>query len=224
MTAVYPSESAIPENTLRFYVHFAQPMAPHRAHDHVQLRDATGLVDPAAFMRFKQELWNEDRSRLTVLVDPARIKRAVATNADLGPALVAGRRFALTVAAGWPTSDGSSLLAGHASTFHVTAPLRTRPDIDRWSWRPPRAGTREPLIINLDRPFDRHLLTRAVTVTGPQGQVIDGIVDIGKGERTWRLTPLDPWSEGELGVLVDPDLEDVAGNSVREVLDRQVIS
>ena len=36
-------------------------------------------------MRLKQELWNEDLVRLTVLIDLGRIKRNVATNVELGP-------------------------------------------------------------------------------------------------------------------------------------------
>ena len=67
VTDIYPSGNVLPENILRFYVHFSVPMAPHRASDFVKLRDAFGVADDAAFMKFKQELWNEDRTRLTVL-------------------------------------------------------------------------------------------------------------------------------------------------------------
>ena len=74
VTEVYPSGETLPENVLRFYIHFSTPMAPHVAFDYIKLRDSSGNADDAAFMRFKQELWNEDRTRLTVLIDPGRIK------------------------------------------------------------------------------------------------------------------------------------------------------
>lgn len=48
-------------------------------------------------MRLKKELWNEDRARLTVLIDPGRIKRNVATNEALGRALLASRDYMLFV-------------------------------------------------------------------------------------------------------------------------------
>ena len=110
VTDVYPSGDVLPENVLRFYVHFSVPMAPHLASDFVTLRDASGRADLAAFMKFKQELWNADRTRLTVLIDPGRIKRSVATNLDLGQALLEGKRYALTIDGGWPSADGSSVL------------------------------------------------------------------------------------------------------------------
>ena len=117
MTDVYPSGDLLPENVLRFYVHFSEPMTPHLASDFVTLRDASGVADRAAFMKFKQELWNADRTRLTVLIDPGRIKRSVATNLDLGPALLEGERYSLTVDEGWPSADGSSVLPSFLETL-----------------------------------------------------------------------------------------------------------
>ncbi len=108
VTDVFPSGDTLPQNVLRFYIHFSVPMAPHVAFEYVQLRDVSGEVDDAAFMQFKQELWSEDRTRLTVLIDPGRIKREVATNVERGPALQAGRRYSLAVVGGWPSADGTS--------------------------------------------------------------------------------------------------------------------
>ena len=71
VVGIYPSGDVLPENVLRFYIHFARPMKPHVAFDCIKLLDASGNADEAAFMRFKQELWNEDRTRLAVLVQVA---------------------------------------------------------------------------------------------------------------------------------------------------------
>ncbi|MEM8934847.1 MAG: hypothetical protein AAGC77_00385, partial [Pseudomonadota bacterium] len=89
VVGVYPSGDILPENVLRFYIHFTKPMKPHVAFNYIKLLDGSGSADDAAFMKFKQELWNEDRTRLTVLMDPGRIKREVETNVRLGPALIA---------------------------------------------------------------------------------------------------------------------------------------
>ena len=144
VTDVFPSGDGLPENVLRFYVHFSEPMTPHLASEFVTLRDASGVADPSAFMKFKQELWNADRTRLTVLIDPGRIKRSVATNLDLGPALLEGERYALSIDEGWPSADGSSVLPSFSKHFRVIEALRERPDVGRWTLRPPRVGTREP--------------------------------------------------------------------------------
>jgi hypothetical protein len=224
VTDVYPSSDVLPENVLRFYVHFSMPMTPHRAFDYVTLRDASGVADRAAFMKFKQELWNADRTRLTVLIDPGRIKRGVATNLALGPALLEGNRYELTIDEGWPSADRCSTLPSFSKSFLVAGALRTRPDVERWIWRTPQPGTRETLDIIFDRPFDRHRLDTALDVVGSDGTAIDGTSLIGESERSWSFTPNQPWSAGDWRISVDDTLEDVAGNNFRELLDREVPS
>ncbi len=219
VTRIYPSGDVLPENILRFYIHFSVPMMPGVAFDHIKLRDASGAVDEAAFMRFKQELWNEDRTRLTVLIDPGRIKREVATNVDLGPALLAGNQYTLSVDAGWPSVDGQSELAPFSRTFSVTTALRERPDVRLWQATSPCIGTNEPLELLFDRPFDRHLLEKDIRVIGGDKQVVSGAIDIGAGERSWRFIPNEPWSTAEIQVIANSKLEDVAANNFRDLLD-----
>ena len=222
VTEVYPSGDVLPENVLRFYVHFSVPMAPHLASDFIRLRDTSGRADPAAFMRFKHELWNSDRTRLTVLIDPGRIKRSVATNLDLGPVLLEGRRYALTIDEGWPSADGSSTLPAFSKSFRVGRALRERPDIEGWAWESPRPGTRERYVITFDRPFDRHLLPDAIHVVARDGLRVDGTPHIDRDETSWSFTPDEPWPAGEVRITVEDSFEDVAGNNFREVLDRRI--
>ncbi len=219
VTAIFPSGDRLPENTLRFYIHFSVPMQPHVAFDHIALRDASGVVDDAAFMRFKQELWNENRTRLTVLIDPGRIKRNVATNVERGPALLAGQEYTLLVDAGWPSADGMSHLPAFTKNFTVTAPLRNRPDIGQWEISTPCFGTKDPLRIVFDRPFDRHLLGRTIQVISQDRDAIAGPVELAPGEQQWTFFPDEQWQTGGAMVLVSADLEDVAANNFRDTLD-----
>src|SRR5205085_2382631 len=39
---VYPSRAILPENQLKFYIHFSAPMSRGEAYEHVQLLDAAG--------------------------------------------------------------------------------------------------------------------------------------------------------------------------------------
>lgn len=219
VTEIYPSGDTLPENVLRFYIHFSVPMSPHVAFDYIELRDASGVVDEAAFMRFKQELWNEDRTRLTLLIDPGRIKRNVATNVELGPALLAGQHYVLSVASGWPSADGMSVLPAFSKAFTVSDALRERPDVRLWQTTPPCLGTSDPLNITFDRPFDRHLLSKDIRVVTGDGQIVGGIIHVDEGENAWSFTPNEPWAHEDLQVIVTPTLEDVAGNNFRDLLD-----
>ena len=219
VTDIFPSGDTLPENTLRFYIHFSVPMQPHVAFDYIKLRDASGAVDDAAFMRFKQELWNEDRTRLTVLIDPGRIKREVATNVELGPALLAGQRYNLTVESGWPSADGTAVMPAFTKTFKVIDALRTRPDIRLWSANTPCAGTREPLNVTFDRPFDRHQMLYSLWLETQDGDEIEGKIALEDSEQHWSLTPLAPWPTGSFDLRADHKLEDVAGNNFVDLLD-----
>lgn len=219
VTEIFPSGETLPENTLRFYIHFSVPMQPHVAFDYIKLRDASGAVDEAAFMSFKQELWNEDRTRLTVLIDPGRIKRDVATNLELGPALLAGQQYNLTVESGWPSADGTAVLPAFTKTFEVSGALRTRPDTRLWSANTTCAGTRGPLTVFFDRPFDRHQLMYAIRLVTQGGYKIDGEIEVGEAENHWSFTPRAPWPTGILDLYTDLTLEDVAGNNFVDLLD-----
>ena len=220
VTDTYPSGDTLPENLLRFFLHFSVPMSPHVAFDYIKLRDAEGIADEAAFMRFKQELWNEDRTRLTILIDPGRIKRDVATNLELGPALLAGQHYSLSVDGGWPSADGSSLLPAFSKSFGVGEGLRERPDVRFWQATPPCLGTADPLKITFDRPFDRHLLNKDIHVSVGDGQLVDGVIHIGDRETSWSFTPNEPWGQEDLHIVANAELEDVAGNNFRDLLDQ----
>jgi hypothetical protein len=78
--AIYPTAAQVPRNLLRIYIWFSAPMSEGDAAEHVRLADAaldmplTGALLPGS------ELWSGDRRRLTVLLDPARIKRGLAAH------------------------------------------------------------------------------------------------------------------------------------------------
>ncbi len=219
VVAIYPSGDAIPENTLRFYIHFSAPMQPHLAADKIKLINANGVEDTAAFMTFKQELWNADRTRLTLLMDPGRIKRGVAQNRELGPALEEGRSYSLVVDSGWPSVTGVEKTMRFEKAFQVSAPLRTLPNPEQWDVSSPGMITREPLVITFDRPFDQLGLATAITLLDSDGRIIDGQVQIERNQTQWRFEPRNPWTGGHIEVVVDAQLEDVAGNNFRDLLD-----
>ena len=222
ITYVYPSGSDIPENTLRFYVHFSTPMRPHVSDQYIMLLDASGTPDTQAFMSFKQELWSKDRKRLTLLMDPGRIKRGVAQNLTLGPALQEGNTYSIVVEAGWPTANNTQVMLGFKKKFIVSKALRTLPDPDRWTIDLPEKLTTDPLLIEFDRPFDAELLLTGISVLDESGQPIQGAISVEKQERLWRFKRDGIWLNSQIQIVLDTQLEDVAGNNFIELLDQSV--
>lgn len=220
--AIYPSGPDIPENTLRFYVHFATPMQPHAAGRYIRLVDDRGRTDDQAFMVFGQELWSADRKRLTLLMDPGRIKRGVSQNLNLGPALEMGRRYSIVIDAGWRSAIGGRQLPRFEQAFTITPPLRALPNTALWQITAPRQGTKDALTIGFDRPFDHVLAPDSITIANDQGQSIAGTVKVTRQETHWRFLPDKPWTGNRITLVVDPRLEDVAGNNFRDLLDHDL--
>lgn len=216
--AIRPSAEVVPRNLLRCYIWFSAPMSAGRAAGEIRLTGDDGALLDGALLEH-DELWDAGFRRLTVLLDPARIKRGLAGH---GYALAEGRAFRLEVGAGLRDAAGAPLRAGARRRYRTGPDERRRVDPARWDLAVPAAGGRGSLTVTFDRPMDHGLLRRCLRVTGPGGEPADGLAGPGPGQRSWRLVPRRPWVAGAYALVVDPVLEDLAGNSVSRVFDRDL--
>ncbi len=215
VAAVYPSGAQLPENLLRFYIHFSAPMSRGEAYRHLKLIDtATSKPVHAPFLELEQELWSPDGKRFTLFIDPGRIKRGLKPREMFGPVLEAGKSYCLVVDRGWTDAAGNGLQSDFRRTFRAGPPDESMPDPKKWSVVSPRAGSREALEARLPEPLDRALLERLVGVLDAEGREVAGVVSIADAETVWRFIPRDSWREGAYRLVVGSELEDVAGNSV----------
>jgi hypothetical protein len=214
VSAVHPGTGRIPENLLRFYVHFTAPMSRGDALRWVRLEDASGVPIADAFLAIDEELWDRDAVRLTLLLDPGRIKSGLRPRAELGRALAPGHEVTLAIDGRWPDASGRPLAEGLRRTFQVVAADQTTPDPTRWRISPPLAGANEPLRIDLGEPLDHALLHRLVWVEDDAGRPVQGSIALSDEERSWSFTPREPWSAGHYTVTIDRRLEDLAGNRI----------
>jgi hypothetical protein len=217
--AIFPSADRLPANLLRFYIVFSAPMSSGEAHTRLRLVDDRGRTVSRAFLELEEELWDPSGRRLTVLLDPGRIKRGLRANLESGAPLVEGRGYRLEIDAAWRDAQGRPLASGHAKAFRTIAADRTSPDVGAWAVAPPVPGTRAALIVRSPEPLDRALLASALTIVDPQGKVVEGAIDVPPGEREWRFTPRARWAWGRHELRVAAELEDVAGNNLRRLFD-----
>lgn len=227
VTRVYPSAQALPENLLRFYVYFSAPMREEEALQHLRLLDERGEEVPGAFLDPHEELWDPGRTRLTLLLDPGRVKTGLGAHEKLGRALRAGRSYRLLIDSGWRDARGEPSRVAFEKPFQVVAAAVRALEVARWQVEAPTAGSTEPLRLRFPAPLDHALLGLCLRVRRPggagapaEGSEVPGRAEGEGAETGWRFTPAAPWLAGAYSVEVDARLEDVAGNNLRGPFDR----
>jgi hypothetical protein len=219
---ITPAAAEVPRNLLRCYIQFSEPMSDGQAARHVRLVRDDGCTLAGALLPGPDELWDAGRRRLTVLLDPARIKRGLAGHRAEGYPLRAGEPFRLVVDQRFADARGIPLRAGAERRYLVGGDERRLVRPEDWALSVPRVGTAGPMRAGFGRPLDHALLARCLRVAGPDGQPVNGVVERGAGDQSWQLVPRQAWAPGPHQLIVDPVLEDVAGNSVRRVFDRDL--
>lgn len=227
VVALYPAVAEVPLNLLRLYLQFSAPMREGCALRHVHLTDAaTGVRRDGAFLDMTPELWDASRTCLTLLLDPGRIKRGLVPHDEAGYPLEGGRTTLVTIDAAWPDAHGQPLAEGVSRTYDVGPAVRAHVRPDAWQLTLPRAGTRDALTVRFERPLDHALAARCLAVLrdGPAGALdpYPGIGHVAGDGRAWQFLPAAPWGETPCRVRVSSLLEDLAGNSVGRVFDRDL--
>ncbi len=68
--------------------------------------------------------------------------------------------------------------------------------------------------------FSSTLLQHSLEVSDDAGHPVRGRPGSGPDERSWTFTPAAPWAAGKYRLAIDPRIEDLAGNSLARVFDR----
>lgn len=175
---VYPTSSELPENLLRFYIYFSAPMGHDSILPAIDFLDSDGVALDGVFLSNRFDLWSPDRRRLTLLLDPGRVKTGLAANAAMGRALVAGEIYGLRVSADAQDAQGCALIAPHVVTFKAGTADISSPNPDNWSLGLPEAGTRAPIAVSLDGPVDHLSLAYRLRITDQSGDPVTGRIDL----------------------------------------------
>ncbi|MDZ4659456.1 MAG: hypothetical protein SH868_17945 [Bythopirellula sp.] len=216
---VYPSAEILPNNQLKFYLHFTAPMSRGTSHQHVKLLDEQGIVVDLPFVEIGEELWDKRQQRLTLLLDPGRIKRGLKPHNEVGPPLVAGHSYTLVIDKNWLDAERRPLQAEFRKSFRVEPADRSQPNPAEWNIEIPAPGSMAPLVLLFGESLDHALLTHCLEVNDAAGKTIAGVVTLSDHESHWQFTPKTPWQTGQYRIHIDTRLEDLAGNSIQRSLE-----
>jgi hypothetical protein len=210
---ISPELETLPENTLKFYLHFTGPMSGGGSYRHIRLRQKDGAEVPDPFLEIDQEMWNHGMTRLTLFIDPGRIKQGLRPRSDLGPVLQQGKSYTLEIDAAWQDAQGRPLALAFQKHFLVGPADHQCPQPTAWRIQPPASGSSQPLIVRFDEPLDEALAARLLRITCGSAQIAGqgSVLDSG---RAWQFTPGKPWQAVEHQLEAPDILEDLAGNSL----------
>lgn len=217
-TGVYPPDTLL-ENQLRVYIQFSAPMSNRGADTAIRLLDDRGAEVDSPFLPIDVHLWNEDRTRYTLLFDPGRVKRGIMPNMEKGRALERGRRYTLVVDREWRDAEGRPLAESFRREFRVVPEVLDPLAPADWRLAVPRAATRDPLTVTFPRMLDHALAQRMLFVTTAPGGVVDGSAAVDDQATAWTFTPKASWKAGAYRLRALSELEDPAGNRIGRAFD-----
>ncbi|KZN30608.1 hypothetical protein N480_06510 [Pseudoalteromonas luteoviolacea S2607] len=219
VSAVYPTADTLPENLLRFYIYFNHAMRTENTHSHIYLTDEYGRRLDGVFLENRFSLWSPDRTRLTLLFDPGRVKTGLVAHNTLGRALEAGKTYNLVIDAGALNLTNCS--QKYTKTFKASQATYSKPTISDWVVNQPLANSKLPLMIDFKSPLDHTSLAFRIRVKNRDGKTLAGSIELAQQEKRWVFTPKQPWHPEESYILlIDPILEDIAGNRITGLFDQ----
>ena len=213
----YPHINVLPENTLRMYIYFTAPMSFDNPLDYIDLYDQQGKVIENAFVEVPEGLWNQERTRLTLLFHPGRVKQEVGPNRIEGSILEEGKLFELRVSGRWNDANGSPLNSDYSKKFFVTKAKRQRLRKKDWVIE---SICKDECVLRLstgDIP-DIELFKKMVQIQDENAESLDfEYIAEANGSFILRSDALKKGSTLTMGI--NPKMEDISGNTFLNAFD-----
>ncbi len=218
----YPQVDTVPENLLKIYIAFSHPMSEGQSGKYIKLIKNGKDTLQDVFLDLQPELWNENRTVLTVWLDPGRIKRDLQPNLRLGNPLQPKEKYTLLVSRLWKDGQGMSLKESFTKQFVVSGRDSLSPDPAQWKIHLPKPLSKDPVVVVSPKSLDHFLLWESLTIKDNNGATIKGRAEVDQKDKAWFFFPDKPWDEGTYTLLIASKLEDLAGNNLNRPFDRDI--
>lgn len=218
--AVYPTTDSIPVNILRFYIHFSAPMQEMDILKHIKLCNEKSKDITGVFFENQNELWSEDRTKVTLIVDPGRVKLGLLANNKMGRAFDKGKKYTLTIDNLLLDFKNQKLNESFTKTFVAVNEDTIPPDTKKWKLSLPKNNSKEKIFIDFKDKID-HISAQTLIKIFQFKKEIQGEIVLNNREQNWSFKPFKNWTQGEYQIIVNPRLEDSAANAVNQVFDHK---
>lgn len=217
---IYPTQDTVPENLLKIYLHFSKPMREGVSAQHITVIKNNTDTLQGTFLDLQPELWNEDRTMLTLWLDPGRIKRDLIPNKISGTPLQNGNHYTLIIADRWTDTQGLSLTKPFKKEFTAATRDSESPDPKSWTLNKPVSPT-DPLVVIFNSPLDYSLMMSTLLVHDGNTSIA-GRWEPGAKEKSIKFIPGENWIAGNYTLRIETRLEDLAGNNINRLFDRTI--
>jgi len=219
--AIYPTDSLVPSNLLKFYITFNKPMAL-KAYPFIDLLNREGEKIERGILKEIPELWNEDRTELCVWIEPGRIKQGLGPNERLGPVMLPNNEYTIRVSRDLRDANGIKLQTPISKKIQTIADDRVKPNYTLWKVTPPKAGSIKTLQLNFDERMDFGSVLSLIQIEDAQGKILNGNWEIGENEKTISYIPEKKWQMGSYQLKISGRVEDLAGNNLNRLFDQDI--
>jgi hypothetical protein len=218
----YPQLDTLPENLLKIYIRFSQPMREGESVKYVKLVKNNKDTLQDVFLDLQPELWNDDRTVITIWLDPGRIKRDLQPNLRMGAPLHVNEKYELVVLKQWQDAEGISMQKDFSKPFVTSIRDSLSPNPVQWKLNLPKALSKEPITISFDEALDHFLSLETLQVRGKNGVIIKGKFELANKDRICHFIPDEIWPAGTYTLTIASKLEDLAGNNINRPFDRDI--
>ena len=222
IVAIYPTTDSIPVNILRFYIHFSAPMQEMNILKHIKLSNEESKDITGVFFENQYELWNEDRTKVTLIIDPGRVKLGLLANNKMGRAFDEGKKYTLTIDSLLMDFNGQKLSEKFSKTFVAVREDRVPPDTENWKLLLPKANSRDAIFIDFQDKID-HVSANTLIKVFQNKEEIQGEISLNNQEQNWAFKPVKNWEKGNYSIIINPRLEDIAANSLNQIFDHNLL-
>lgn len=220
---LYPNSSELPSNLLKWYVEFSKPVNPTNIYDHIFLIDnKTQKKVDRALLPLETPLLSNDGKLLTLWIEPGRQKRDLGPNKRLGKVLEINESYTLIIDGNLKDTKGIPMKSDFRFTFKVSKADRTQPNINNWKFDLPKPKTKDALIIHLNDNLDYGSLTHNIKIYDNENNQVEGDFTIDSNNEKVMFRPFNKWKSISYVLKCNKLIEDVAGNNLERLFDRDV--
>jgi hypothetical protein len=221
VSSFFPQSKTLPLNVLKIRLEFSSPMSQNHSHQYVKVFRNGSEIAEYPFLKLENELWNNDQTELTLWFDPGKIKRGLLSRKSKGANFSLGDEIEIQIQNSWPDIDGNRLDQEYSYQFTIADTDKLRPDPEQWDVFAPAAGTMDPLAILIKEELDSKLLTEGIEIYDGVNNVSGEFVIKKKGFALF-FYPAEPWKKSNYEIIVNPKLEDLAGNNLIRLFDNDL--